>query len=133
MREIKFRFGWYALKDIRDLSGSREWVFEYYTLEELIGGAGTGETFSAYKSRDEYTGLKDKNGKEIYEGDIVDYCDKGHLLDSGIYEVVFQCGKFYPISELYYEKYWPKSWGAEHTCKIIGNIYENPELLGKEE
>jgi hypothetical protein len=65
------------------------------------------------------TGLKDKNGKLIYEGDIVNYsCLPGY---SDIYACTFNSGKFL-IGGLLISNTHLKS-------EVIGNIYENPELL----
>ena len=69
----------------------------------------------------EFTGLRDKNRKEIYEGDIVKCYDHPTDVESGTYEVVFNHGQFQaglPLSD----------WGTAWT-EVIGNIYENPELL----
>lgn len=70
----------------------------------------------------QFTGLTDKNGKEVYEGDIVRYRP-----NNKVYQVVFKDGIF---------------WGegnngcgcAAHffpACEIIGNIHDNPELIEK--
>ncbi len=68
----------------------------------------------------QFTGLHDKNGKEIYEGDINE--------DLGI--LVWNQDDASYIWE--YKDIDMQSMGAEHEwCIVIGNIYETPELLNK--
>lgn len=71
-----------------------------------------------------FTGLFDRHGKEIYEGDIVqwdtdidaDYFDsKLRFIDE---KVKFEGGAFYPVCNM-----------PEYEFEVIGNIYENPELI----
>lgn len=75
----------------------------------------------------QYTGLKDKNGKEIYEGDILTW--SGEFGDSGPMvwiEWELEDAKFYVTSN--------NGYGGAlsefiYDCEVVGNIFENPELL----
>ncbi len=127
-REIKFRLwtGSKMVKQERRLSGSNGFVecmnfwTGYEDTEEWVG----------YKFL-QYTGLKDRNGVEIYEGDIL--C-VDRILNSKFKGVVnFQCGIFQikPIEGLIPTS--PICHWAQDGVEVIGNIYENPDLLQETE
>ena len=115
MRTIKFR----AIKD--DMSDFR---FVYGNLiydhkgNPRIQEDANKPTFTTCVNGSEcqFTGLHDKNGKEIYEGDIV---------TDGV-------GKFKIIYDLKLAGYQPYCIfrdEPENYCEVIGNIYENPDLV----
>src|SRR5690625_1826614 len=72
----------------------------------------------------QYTGLKDKNGREIYEGDILEI---KHLMGCETGELIFKYGAFLFDDGGY--SYLGDHLANSEYIKVIGNIYENPELL----
>ena len=74
----------------------------------------------------QYTGLEDKNGKEIYEGDIL-----FESFGERYYKVVFENGSFRAEFKGDFEEYsFDLIDVVAQGCEVLGNIYENPELLG---
>lgn len=118
MREIKFRGkrpfigGWvYGLPDIQ---GNDIEIFnrenDTYTKAIIIP-----------KTLGQFTGLYDKNGKEVFEGDVIKAPN-----GTRVYQVVFEMGAFRLIGKKQPIK---QSSYLIKTMEIIGNIHENPELL----
>ena len=91
------------------------------------------------KQYGQYTGLKDKNGKEIYEGDIIkgtsdDYKKRG-IIKFGEYKTITWENAFgtnSPNQYGWYVEYIDKTMVQlciPNSIEVIGNIYDNPELL----
>ena len=128
-REIKFRYR------IRRPDGTIKTII--VMLDEIRAGQLIGFIRKDILSCDEYTGLHDKNGKEIYEGDIVRYYGILPLTlnthPEGFMEVVYDEGYFGVrdmgtkhgrVANVCFVN--PDDW---YEVTVIGNIYENPELL----
>lgn len=71
------------------------------------------------------TGLTDKNGKEIFEGDVVKMA-KNVYSEPTCYEVVRHRGGAYRLES---KQYGCELWLRHTDCEIAGDIYKNPELL----
>lgn len=80
---------------------------------------------------EQYTGIKDKNGKEIYEGDIIRYIDDRDEVQ--LREVLYQIDSF--GAEDSEEDFWRLyDFVVQYgEVEVVGNIHDNSELLGGEE
>lgn len=134
MRTIKFR----------GKTKQGEWVIGYYvgksSLDEVailpppnvnydIGYINDSECYYCIADTlGQFTGLYDKNGKEIYEGDILYWDDNNRL-----YVVTFESGMFYAsvkeCNEGFFGGFPLHVLTEDGKCENVGNIHDNPELL----
>ena len=122
MREIKFR-AW-------DKENEKMMKVSSISLENKEIAVKDFGTYHFFRIKDielmQYIGLKDKNDKEIYEGDILFFRDENMK-----YIVVWQDAAFI-IKSIEIRKYSEKMCWLDDTeicCEIVGNIYENKNLL----
>lgn len=132
MREVKFQLYCqmaeglrkYAVTGIEYLRHGQREISKIYIGDSAIDGRYLKDGLAHLV---QYTGLKDKNGKEIYEGDIV----KGHWWKRG--ESHRHVGRVAYVSCAFKVRGVKQyiGWDDElnMTYETIGNIYENPELL----
>jgi len=132
MREIKFRgklkehFG---NKDGSVVIQKGTWIKGGVVFDEdrvWIDTKYHGQILVDKETVGQYTGLHDKNGKEIYEGDIVKI-DCPTMKLTGKIKYSEMSAMFYIHDEI--EDIEETLWYQKEEYEVIGNIYENPELL----
>ena len=131
MREIKFR-GKGGITDSWFIGSLVTWKDG-----AMIYGGFLNEGVVNPETIGQYTGLKDKNGKEIYEGDILTWSRNG--IESsplvieykhGAFGYTYSEGCFYALAGNFNFTFNP--FDNDNRFQIIGNIHDNPELIKEE-
>lgn len=141
MREIEFRGKtkdggpkWAKVSPVRWLYGnlqvpSVEGV-GYYMWDKIDGSLYQVEVYP--ETIGQFTGLYDKNGKKIYEGDIISFdYGVGEPVSEDLIEVRFVRGVFAFLWNGDLDDECPVSSPTHEWANVVGNIHDNPEMLKK--
>jgi len=125
MREIKFRAWIKELNEIREVEYINFWKKMISFPNKFCKEYYLNSDFDEIELM-QYTGLKDKNNKEIYEGDIV-------TLHNGKYKVIFNTEEArFVLRNDKFEMNIPFTNNNNERMEVLGNVYENLELLGEQ-
>lgn len=152
-REIKFRcrtdlnsWVYFTLQDLASLYGFSAITGE--PIDDLVDNKGNKTDRFNLEEAQQYTGLKDKNGKDVFEGDIIKNKFGIFEVKFGDIDIVIQQGhsdknitkykgKGFIVNKLqelhFYDDGFDSNICIFTDCEVIGNIYENKELLENEE
>jgi len=127
MREIKFKV-W--SKEQKTMGSPTLYFGRPFTFGEVFRALGEDNNYILMQ----YTGLKDDNDKEMYEGDVLRFWDRDAVIadtDGEIGYVVFNKFNGWVVNKEKYddEMSYYQILAFCENYEIIGNIYENPELL----
>ena len=122
MREILFRG-----KRVEDLKWAEGFYFREagHFIKELPSAVSMPTHIVYPETIGQYTGLKDKNGKRIFEGDILE--GQGYDEEDGYAVVTWDDGAFWVGNKHVCGTFCENYYG--HSFEVIGNIHDNPELL----
>ena len=125
MREIKFRAWIKELNEIREVEYINFWKKMISFPNKFCKEYYLNADFDEIELM-QYTGLKDKNNEEIYEGDIV-------TLHNNKYKVIFNTEEArFVLRDDEFEMNIPFTNNNNERMEVLGNVYENPELLGEQ-
>ena len=131
MREILFR---------GKTTHSKKWIYGNYIqetlgdsiyskVEDILENIDSGSRYIIPETLGQYTGIKDKNGTKIFEGDICEHIDRDNYPRPFAVEWIedYACFVFVDKGDYFRNYYFQKK--HMENIQVIGNIYDNPELI----